>query len=838
MKPREFEFSSYAIEPERKRITLRYVQTFDQGKPMVFTDTLVFPRKLRLSQETMIVLDRLLPDLLVILGIGYYKMFFSPEVRVSVPSTPRQVAFWNAIYRYGLGEYLYRNALDPTHLPEFRANAPDHDHPVSLPEQRRILTGIGGGKDSVVVLELLKQYHTDVTGYTLSLNSVIPVVDRCADIAGVPMLSVRRILDPKVLDQSLARYHGHIPVSAGYAVTGVLLAVLYGFGFVVVGNEQSSNAGNIRYKGMEINHQWSKSSEFERLFTDYLRQCITPSVRYFSLLRPFYELRIAKIFASVGKPYLREFSSCNGNFRHKTRYESDQKWCGECPKCAFVFLILAPFIPRKTLIRIFGQNVLGNTVLEPLYRDLLGFGSMKPFDCVGTFEESRAALFLIRDTYGDSEIVQRFVPMITNPDRLVRDTLCAGQAPHVPVPYRLLGMESCLVLGYGVEGKSSEQYLTRKYRDLQVSHADIIDDQQYLDRQREADIVCKTPGIPKRLVSRQYVTATNLFFAENRSTVIGVTGSKGKSTTASLIYALLKHAGRNVLLSGNIGTPMLQALRSKPDIHVVELSSYQLDDCEYSPDTAVVTNLFPEHMDYHGSVAEYYRAKRHIIDYQDRRCTFVYNPNIPELRQWAVVTRSRAVPYIDSLPVATETMQLIGDHNIENAKAAVTVARLYGVRDETVVRVLRDFRGLPHRLEYVGTYRGIRFYDDAIATAPEATVAAIRALSKRLRVDTIFLGGTDRGYDFSILIEEVVASGIRNVVLFPDTGKRIKALLPDALSVIETESMREAVEFGYARTSSGAVCLLSTAAPSYSLWRNFEEKGAEFRTWVTRLSGD
>lgn len=396
-----------------------------------------------------------------------------------------------------------------------------------------------------------------------------------------------------------------------------------------------------------------------------------------------------------------------------------------------------------------------------------------------------------------------------------------------------------LILGYGKEGRSTERVLRLKVPGASIAIADRSQGSDYLDKQKDCDIVVKTPGIPLNLVTAPHTTATNIFFGNVKNPVIGVTGSKGKSTTSSLIYAILKHAGLKTRLVGNIGSPALDVLLEPVDpqeIFVMELSSYQLEDIEYSPHVSVITSIFPEHLDHHGSFQAYFGAKARIAAKASADDFFVFNPAYAELGELAKKVTAKPVPFAASIPFDLTGLKLEGEHNLDNIRGALSVARIFGVPDEVSREAILAFEPLPHRLKFVGEFKGIKFYDDAIATAPEPTMFAIQTLKD---VDTIFLGGTDRGYDFHELAKVIASSGIRNVVLFPDTGERIAAALEETgakgLNVIHTRDMRIAVEFAYLHTAPGKICLLSTASPSYSLWKNFEAKGDEFVDRVKEL---
>lgn len=404
-----------------------------------------------------------------------------------------------------------------------------------------------------------------------------------------------------------------------------------------------------------------------------------------------------------------------------------------------------------------------------------------------------------------------------------------------------------LILGYALEGQATERFLKRVVPSAKIMIADKKDDPDYLDKQKDADIIIRTPGLPLRFIQGQHTTATNLFFEyleehDHKNPVIGVTGSKGKSTTASLITDILRAGGKTVHFIGNIGAPALDALIDVPgaeDIFVMELSSYQLEDCDFSPNVAVITSLFPEHLDHHGSYKEYLEAKSHIVTHQTAEDLYLFNPLYPELTELQKKTPAHSIPFPQTLPFSVEGTKLQGQHNVDNIKAATEVAHVFDIPDEIIQKAVINFQPLPHRLTNVGVFCDITFYDDAIATAPEATIFALQTLKN---VDTLFLGGEDRGYHFDELARTIKDLGIHHLVFFPDSGARIEDALREAGhpldSVLRTKDMKEAVAFAYEKTKPGSICLLSTASPSYSVWKNFEEKGDLFIRYVRELGSD
>lgn len=807
-KAKLFRFDNYEVKPKEKEIIFNYSIVFNNKPTLKFSDKLILPEfSDRLSSKE---LKNFLEPLHLIMGISYYKLYCPKKIETPYRLSKEQVSFWNTVYRKGLAELFYRNKLDPKDIGKFKSSFRKKNSDLSdfLPQDRSLL-GIGGGKDSIVAAELMKDYS--FTSFLVETQRADTATERVMKTIGRPTLIIKRILDSKIFENHEGSYNGHIPISAIFAFTGLLSAFLYDYKYFIVGNEVTSNFGNLTYQGEEINHQWSKSAEFESLLQTYTNKFITPHIKYFSLLRQFHEIRVAELFSKYPK-YFDIFTSCNRSFKvHKER--PDTLWCGECPKCAFVFLLLSAFIDKEKLISIFKKNLFADKKLWPLYEDLLGFGQMKPFDCVGTFEESQAALFLASKNFKDEELIQKLLPKIKNPELIVKKVFRTTFAPTLPTPFRFLGIKNVCLLGYGKEGKISEMYLKKNYPHLEIGILDQETDKDYLEKQFDYDLAIKTPGIPKEKVLIPYVTATNIFFSQNKNFTVGITGSKGKSTTSSLIYEFLKADGRKTRLIGNIGNPMLETLFEKVDkdeIFVVELSSYMLDDIEYSPNIAVLLNLFPEHMNYHGGVENYYKAKQNIFKFQ---------------KGGDVAIKS---PFRNRIPLKEKDIPLLGGHNLQNIKAAIKTVKSVGVSDLSIKKAIKNFKPLPHRLEFVGNFSGINFYDDAISTTPESTIMAIKSLKN---IDTIFLGGEDRGYDFKNLEKVLKKNKIKNIVLFPDTGKRILSS-KKGFNVLETDNMKEAVDFAFKYTEVGKVCLLSTASPSYSIWKNFEEKGNLFQKFI------
>lgn len=396
----------------------------------------------------------------------------------------------------------------------------------------------------------------------------------------------------------------------------------------------------------------------------------------------------------------------------------------------------------------------------------------------------------------------------------------------------LKNYKKILILGYGVEGKATEEFLKKHHPEAQITIADKTDGDDYLEKQDEADLVIKTPSISSKLVTRPYTTGTNIFFANTKAMTIGITGTKGKSTTASLAYHILKNAGKDSYLAGNIGKPMIELLDhdlNRDDLVVLELSSYQLEDIEYSPHIAVLLNIYKE-LHNHESFESYKQAKFNIVRFSTSADYYIYNPVYEEFA--ALKTSAHKTPFQD-LPANFETGKLIGDHNRDNIKAAYTIASITGVVDEIVQKAVVSYAPLDHRMQTIGQFQGITFINDSAATHPSATVSAMRSYTN---IGTLIVGGQERGYDIRELIHTILEQNIENIALFPDTGERIVKELERNSSyqprILLTSSMEDAVNFAYRQTKPGSVCLFSPGFPSYISFKNFVERGEKFVYYV------
>ncbi len=356
-------------------------------------------------------------------------------------------------------------------------------------------------------------------------------------------------------------------------------------------------------------------------------------------------------------------------------------------------------------------------------------------------------------------------------------------------------------------------------------------------------VFIKNEGIPGTEMPVPYITPLQLFFSlvpVTGATTIGITGSKGKSTTTSITAHILEIAGKKVVLAGNIGISPLAALETADaeTIFVLELSSYQLSDLRVSPHISACTNLYNDHTDWHGSLENYWEAKHNIMRFAGADDVFIYNPDFELLRNWVKDSACKAIAIDPNESLDLSHAQLFGDHNRLNALIAREIARQCGVPDDVSQKAIESFAPLRHRMQVVATRNGVTYIDDAIGMTPESTLAGLKAIAEKFGpIGCLLLGGQDRNYDFAELMRAIADANVPNLVFFPNTTAKMKAAMPQgyAPNILDTTSMQAAVAFAAKHAPAGSVVLLSTAAPSYSLWRDFEEKGDQFQAAVKQI---
>ncbi|MCF8020067.1 MAG: UDP-N-acetylmuramoyl-L-alanine--D-glutamate ligase [Vallitaleaceae bacterium] len=435
-----------------------------------------------------------------------------------------------------------------------------------------------------------------------------------------------------------------------------------------------------------------------------------------------------------------------------------------------------------------------------------------------------------------------------------------------------------VILGFGLEGMSTYRFIRSvsdkcliQVMDQNIENPDdlILDidisayfypKKRYLDFDKDVDMVFKSPGIPlmhlKDFIEPNKITSqSNEFIKVYKDHMVGITGTKGKSTVSTLIYELLKAEGLDVELIGNIGKPPFDYIPKKnaSTFFVYELSSHQLETVSVSPKYGIVLNIFQEHLDHYATYNHYAEAKMNIGRYQSEEDTLIYSALDKEIPKRLSGYKGKLIPITrdDSLKTALivtssgidlvgdfDTLHLdqslkrhiMGDHNLVNIGVAVFITLLLGYnQSEKREKVIEMFPGLPHRLAFVANVNGVDFYNDSISTIPQATIAAINALRK---VDSVIIGGMDRGVDYGCLVDYINDHKLLKVILLPTTGHQLYNRLEHQERLFLARDMEEAVAIGKRITVRDSICLLSPAAASYGVYKNFESRGRHFESFV------
>lgn len=431
-----------------------------------------------------------------------------------------------------------------------------------------------------------------------------------------------------------------------------------------------------------------------------------------------------------------------------------------------------------------------------------------------------------------------------------------------------------LILGFGREGQSTYN-LIRKYLKEQIiyiadrrevtrenylalyedDNVEIITGENYLDNLNDYDIIMKSPGIPfvgidTTPFADKVKSQLELLLEFSKVKTIGITGTKGKSTTSSLIYKVLKDQNINTMLLGNIGTPVFDYIDSIDEdmILVLEMSSHQLEYMEKSPNISILLNIYEEHLDHYEAFEKYIDAKCNIFKYQDENDYLLYNFDNLTLKN--KVKNNKAQTYKVSLinnketdinikedkiyfknePIydVNEERNLQGEYNLNNIMFVLGVCKILNLNMLQAIKSINEFETLAHRLEFVGKYDGVLYYDNSIATIPMATIEAVKALKN---VNTLIIGGMDRGINYEEFIDFLNESDIENIICMPKTGYDIAKKLKKE-KVYLAENMEDVVGIAKDVTQKETICLLSPAAASYGFFKNFEEKGNIYKELV------
>ncbi len=441
--------------------------------------------------------------------------------------------------------------------------------------------------------------------------------------------------------------------------------------------------------------------------------------------------------------------------------------------------------------------------------------------------------------------------------------------------------KNIVILGFGKEGKSTYTFIRKYLKDIHLTIKDkndkikddellkddknitIITGENYLNDLDKYDLIMKTPGISFRDINISKIkdkisSELEILLKYFKHNIIGITGTKGKSTTSSLMYDILKNNDKKCFLLGNIGIPIFDFIDKidNDTTLVVEMSSHQLEFITNSPHIAIITNFYQDHLDHTNGLEDYYHAKLNITKHQSSNDTLIYYQGCSALdeRIKALDLKFNILKvnfnnndiktycdgkyiYIDKEPVynTNDTRNLIGNHNLINIMLCLTASNLLGLDLTKTVNAINNFKPLEHRLELVGTYNDVTYYNDSIATIPDATINGINALKK---VNTLIFGGLDRGIDYNDFVEYLKQAPIENLICMPTTGHKIAKELIEAKTNKEiyiVDTLEEAVKKAKEVTKKGTICLMSPAAASYEYFKNFEEKGNAYKKLVKEL---
>ena len=381
-----------------------------------------------------------------------------------------------------------------------------------------------------------------------------------------------------------------------------------------------------------------------------------------------------------------------------------------------------------------------------------------------------------------------------------------------------------LIWGYGREGRSTEKFLKEFCR---PSGVEVFEGKKEDIRQSDYDYIIKSPGIIMDDDDPKYTSQTDILLEVYKKNIIGVTGTKGKSTTSAMLHHVLSEClDTNVILLGNIGKPCLDYFGDIEDDTVVvfEMSCHQLAHAHYSPHISVFLNIYEEHLDYYHTFDNYFRAKCNITKNQGPEDHLFIGDQVPAIDTEAcvhVIKRDETPHFELGVP---------GKHNEYNAYVVSTIASdMFGLDDEDIRKALKTFKGLPHRLCYIGERDGIKYYDDSISTIPNATIEALGAIDD---AKTVIIGGLDRGISYDILIDYIRQHNGYNYIFAYESGKKIYEAVKGPDNCILVEDLSSAVKTAKEVTPEGCSCILSPAAASYGYFKDFEERGDKFREYV------
>lgn len=406
-------------------------------------------------------------------------------------------------------------------------------------------------------------------------------------------------------------------------------------------------------------------------------------------------------------------------------------------------------------------------------------------------------------------------------------------------------MQKVAILGgLGIEGRALQKYLRKTQPDLRPVILDRKLDPNYLSRLKEFDLIYRTPGVLcnlpeiRKAIRRgvKFSSSINLFFEKAQGIIIGITGSKGKGTTAQILYEILKNAGKDAHLGGNIGNSPLDFVDelTKNSLTVLELSNLQLWDIKYSPHIAVVLDIFPEHLDWHKSFREYVQSKTGIVKYQRRGDLVFYIAGNKFSKKIANKSKGKKIevkPH--SLP--KKSLMIPGKHNLKNASMAAAVCSHLGVSPDTILHALSRSKGLPYRLQMIREAGGVIYYNDSASTTPETAVAAVKAFPKSPKI--LLLGGRDKNSNYTILEKGLRGEKVKLAVIFGTSKKKINSAIKQTVKTRLAKDLMSAVETARKIARPGDIVLFSPGATSLDMFKNYQDRGAQFNKIVKKIRG-
>jgi UDP-N-acetylmuramoylalanine--D-glutamate ligase len=417
------------------------------------------------------------------------------------------------------------------------------------------------------------------------------------------------------------------------------------------------------------------------------------------------------------------------------------------------------------------------------------------------------------------------------------------------------------ILGFGREGKALKAYLQKKYPKQKITILDKKINPDYLKRLGDFDMVFRSPGVPYNLPEIQeaikkgvrFSSNTKVFFNEVRKAkkriIIGITGTKGKGTTLSLLFDILKTAKKDVYLAGNIGTPALSILPklNKKSIAILELSSFQLQGLGESPDIAVILDVFPDHLDIHKNMNEYFEAKREIVKHQEKNDVVFFNSDNKISTLIAARSKAKRIPVSEKRfdLFSPKDLKIAGPHNFKNAVMASEVGLYLGAKPEIIKRVVKKYKGLPYRLELIKEIKVkdkiIKIYNDSASTNPETTAAAIKSFNQPV---FLIAGGKDKNLDYQTVRKALQRSSVKEIVLFGENKSKIKKTIRDSgtkiklsenLTTALSVAFREAKKYIKLDSRKEVEIVFSPGATSFDMFKDYEDRGKQFNVLARKL---